>query len=253
VATLLLLIVLGIAVKQREERDMQTVKDMIVQTIRRNLISTSQVSDCLGKTGEIKQVFSLNPGNFRAGPVRFVYAYNCSNWELHEQLEEVQAGEVVIVEAIDCEDYAVFGALVSKFTLLYRGVSAMVVNGLVRDINDLRKESYPIWCRGITPVGCFNRKNDSPPDLERIEKLRTRYEGTIAVCDDSGVVVIPRTKIAEDFLEKLRLMELQEDAWFHSIDTDGFTTYETVCLRQYLAQGSVFSKYNELKEGVGSA
>jgi len=232
---------------------MQTTKSMIVQTIRRNLISTSQVSDCLGKTGEIKQVFSLNPGNFRAGPVRVVYAYNCSNWELHEQLEEVQAGEIVIVEAIECKDYAVFGALVSKFTLLYRGVSAMVVNGLVRDINDLRKENYPIWCRGVTPVGCFNKKNDSTPDSDVIEKLEARYEGTIAVCDDSGVVVIPKIKITEDFLEQLHLMELQEDAWFHSIDTDGFTTYETVCLRQYLAHGSVFSKYNQLKQGIGSA
>jgi len=86
-----------------------------------------------------------------------------------------------------------------------------------------------------------------------LEELTKRYEGTIAVCDDSGVVIIPNTHINQDFLERLSFIELQEDAWFHSIDTDGFTTYETVCQKRYLDEGSVFSKYDQLKKDIGSA
>jgi 4-hydroxy-4-methyl-2-oxoglutarate aldolase len=229
------------------------MKYRIVNTIKRNLISTSQVSDCLDKSGALIGLCPLNHGHFRVGPVRFAYAYNCSNWELHEQLQETQAGEVVIVEAINCENYAVLGELVSKFTILYRQAAALVVHGLVRDIGVLRKENYPIWCSGTTPLGCFNKKNQTGPDKALLKEFRNRYKDAIAICDDSGVVVIPNTHITEDFHERLSFIELQEDAWFHSIDTDGFTTYETVCEKRYLDKGSVFSKYDQLKKDIGSA
>jgi len=230
------------------------IKDRMVNMIKRNLISTSQVSDCLEKTGVLHEISALNNGHFRVGPVRFTYAFNCSNWELHEQLQNVGAGEVVIVEAINCGNHAAFGELVSKFTILYRQAAALIVHGLVRDVNVLRKENYPIWCSGTTPLGCFNRKNESGPDDALLEGFRKQYEGTIAVCDDSGVTIIPATNITEDFLERLSFIELLEDAWFHSIDTDGFTTYETVCQKRYLDKGSVFSKYDQLKKkDLGSA
>lgn len=230
-----------------------TMKDRMVNLIKRNLISTSQVSDCLEKTGVLHGVHPLNHGHFRVGPVRFTYAYNRSNWELHEQLQDVEAGEVVIVEAIDCENYAALGELVSKFTILYRQAAALIVRGLVRDVNVLRKDNYPIWCSGTTPLGCFNKKNDGGPDKALLEGFRKQYEGAIAVCDDSGVTIIPAAHVTKDFLERLSFIELQEDAWFHSIDTDNFTTYETVCQKRYLEKGSVFSKYDQLKKDLGSA
>ena len=231
---------------------MTTIDKTLIETIQRNRISSSEVSDCLGKQGQIDGVSILNPGHFRVGPVRFVYAYNCSNWEFHEQIQAVQPGEIVIAEALDCGSYAVFGALVAKFMLLYRAVAGVVVRGLVRDAHILRREQYAIWSSGVTPIGCFNRKNTEPADPNRIAQFRDRYADTIAVCDDSGVVIIPREQKTEEFLEKLRIMELQEDAWFHAIDTDKFTTYETVCLKKYLAEGSVFHKYDELKKAPGN-
>jgi len=232
---------------------MTTVEEKIIKKIYNNRISTSQVSDCLGKTGALRNVTPINFGHFRAGRVRFAYAYNCSNWELHEQLQDVQPGEVVVVEAIDCGDYAVFGQLVTKFLILYRNAAAVIVNGLLRDHGELRQWNWPAWSRGFTPIGCYNVKNETPPDPELLAELRQRYEGTIAVCDDSGVVIIPKEDIKEEFLEKLDVIEIQEDAWFHSIDTDKFTTYETVCLRKYLSKGSVFSRYDKLKKDLGSA
>jgi len=201
----------------------------------------------LGKTGALKGVNALNRGHFRVGPVRFVYAYNCSNWELHEQVQHVRKGEVVVCEAIDCGDYALFGSLVSKFMVLYRSASALVVRGLVRDAAWLIRENFPIWSEGVTPVGCFNRKNETPPDPVRLEEMRARYDGAIAVCDDSGVVIIPKERVNEELIEKLGWIELQEDAWFHSIDTDKLTTFETVCERKYLEHGTLFARYERLR------
>lgn len=225
---------------------MDPIVHKIIEKIRRNRISTSEITDCLGKTGALPAVASLNPRHFRVGPVRFIYAWNSSNWELHEQAQAVQPGDVVIFHAFNYEDFGMFGALVAKFLVMYREAAALVVCGRVRDAHTLRMENYPIWCEGVTPLGAHNRKNAEPPPPE-VAILARRYEGAIAVCDDSGVAIIPKDQVSPAFLDKLAFIELQEDAWFHCIDTEGMTTFETVCLKRYLSDGGVFAHDERLR------
>ena len=96
------------------------------------------------------------------------------------------------------------------------------------------KENYPIWCKGFTPVGCFNRKNEKPLDPEIEKAHREKYDGTIAVCDDTGVVIIPKEFHDENFLKKLDDIENQEDIWFECLDHKKWDTYDIVCLKKYL-------------------
>ena len=76
------------------------------------------------------------------------------------------------------------------------------------------KENYPIWCNGVSPVGCFNKQVDKLEFVEEIEKRKDHYQGAIAVCDDSGVVVIPKGFISEEFYNRLVAIEEQEDIWY---------------------------------------
>ena len=98
----------------------------------------------------------------------------------------------------------------------------------------LRKENWPVWYEGPTPIGCFNRKHETPFPADVLAERRARYEGAVAVCDDSGVVVIP-PDVASDpaFIEKLNWIEQQEDLWFDCIDGKKWDTFETVCLKRY--------------------
>ena len=50
--------------------------DEIVNYIRRMRTSSTEVGDCLGKTGVVKDCFPVNRGNFACGPVKWVYAYD---------------------------------------------------------------------------------------------------------------------------------------------------------------------------------
>jgi len=207
--------------------------DEIIQCIRLNRISTAQVSDILGKTGVIHGLRPITPRVHCVGPVRWVYAYNESNWDFHDQIRQVRPGEIVFVEAFDCHDRAVFGSLVSKFLFLYRQSSALIVQGNVRDVHELIKERYPIWSTGITPLGCFNRPVDIPFDPELIKSRREEFDGSIAVCDDSGVVIIPKPRINSDLLPELQRIEDLEDIWFDCIDRRKWDTFDTVCLKKY--------------------
>ena len=60
------------------------------------------------------------------------------------------------------------------------------------------------------------------------------YDGAIAVCDDCGVVIIPKDKINEELLDKLHHIEDQEDIWFDRLDHYKESTFEIVCKKTYL-------------------
>lgn len=210
----------------------------VLDLIESNKISTTEVADVLGKTGQIEGVKALNRGLFKAGEVKLIYAINNSNYEVHKQLDEADdiKDKILFVYNVNC-DRAIFGDLVSKYIMLYKRAKAIVVNGKLRDAHTLIKENYPIWCEDVTPIGCVNNVNGPEIDPELLKELENKYNGSIMVCDDCGVVMIPKDKIDDKLITKLKFIEFQEDIWFYCIDTLKMSTYETVCLKKYLTDG----------------
>lgn len=213
---------------------MSNISQRIVDYLVRNRVSTTEVADALGKTGVLPNLMPINRGHYKAGKIKWIYACEESNWPVHEQIQDIEEDCVVFVEAFDCGDRAIFGELVSKYLLLYRQSRALVIQGKMRDAAALIRENWPIWCAGFNPVGCFNKK----PGVELDEELKIshyeKYNGAIAVCDDCGVVVIPKEKLTEDFLLELHHMEDQEDIWFDRLDHYKENTFEIVCQKKYL-------------------
>lgn len=212
-----------------------THTDLIIQKIRQNRISTTEVADCMNKTGLLDaRLYPLNPRHFKVGRVRWTYVLNESNWEHHRQVADIEPGLVIITEPFNCGERAIFGDLVTKYLMLYRQSEALIVLGKLRDIPRLIKENYPIWLQGISPIGCFNTQNETDLDEAIIAQRRALYDDSIAVCDDSGVIIIPKELHTEEFLKKLDWIEEQEDIWFDCIDRRKWSTYDTVCLKKYL-------------------
>ena len=60
------------------------------------------------------------------------------------------------------------------------------------------------------------------------------YEGSIAVCDDTGVVIVAEHEQTEDFVSRLEFIEEQEDIWYECIDRRKWSTYKTICEKAYL-------------------
>lgn len=207
----------------------------IVTYIDKNRVSTVEVADALNKTGVIDEIKILNPGHFVAGKVNYIYTYNESNWPLHEQIQHIEEDSIVFVDTFNCKNRAAFGDLVSKYLILYKKAKGVIVNGYLRDGHRLRKENYPIWCKGVTPLGCFNSKVDMDDGLKQIIMERRKlFTGAIIVCDDSGCTMIESGLINNDLIKRLEFIELQEDIWYFCIDTLKMSTYDTICLKKYL-------------------
>lgn len=208
------------------------LEDEIVELIQRNRISTTEVADALGKKGDIPGVMPLTSLKFAVGKIRFIPVMNDSNYLLHKEIELVKPGEIVFIKPHNFTRVAVFGDLVAKYVLLYKQAAAIVVEGNVRDTARLVREQYSIWCYGSNPVGAVNSSSHSEEDFNRIN-FDNLVEG-IAICDQGGVVVIPKNSINKSLLRKLQHIEAQEDLWHFCLNSLQWSTYDIVVNKRYL-------------------
>src|SRR5688500_13562678 len=125
---------------------MKSIKERIIDIIIKNRISSVEVADALGKTGVLDGPKALCRGKFVVGEVQYIYGHTKSNWPIHEQGEFINEGGILYVDTFDCGNMAAFGDIVAKYFILYKRVDGIVVNGLLRDVHTLVKQSYPIWC-----------------------------------------------------------------------------------------------------------
>ena len=209
------------------------MKDEIIRIIKQNRITTTEVADCMNKSGAVAGVMPVNRGHFKVGNVKWVYAIDESNWTVHEQLVSVNENDVIYIDAVNCKDRAIIGELVCKYLLLYRQAAAVIVNAKVRDAAAIIRENYPVWCTGFSPIGCYNRRPDRTLSEEEAAQRKTGIEESIAVCDDCGVVLIPKEKHNKEFIGRLRAIEEQEDVWFERLDRYQENTFQIVCLKTY--------------------
>lgn len=205
----------------------------IIDYIKRNRVSTTEIADCLNKSGVVRGVRPLTQGHFCVGPVLWAYAWDNSNWTVHEAIADAPEGHVILIDAFECGDRAPIGDIVAKYLLLYRQSAGIVMRGNVRDVPRLIKENWPIWAEGGNPVGCFNHKPDRIIAEEHLAKGE-EYQGAIAVCDDCGVVIIKEIDQTAGFLAKLEAIEALEDQWYDCINRRKWSTFDTICLKKYL-------------------
>lgn len=214
------------------------MKDQIISFIKTNRISTTEVMDCLDKRldGSVLGIQAVNRGHSCVGEVFYTYACGSSNWKIHEDIQQLPPQTVLWIDVFDCEERGIIGELVTKYALLYKQAVAVVINGNIRDAGHIIKENYSVWCRGYNPVGCFNTPGyaDIPESMQK-ERLEY-YHGAVAVCDDCGIALIPKSFHTPEFYERLKKIEEQEDIWFDCIDRRKWSTFDTVCLKKYLIQ-----------------
>ncbi len=215
----------------------ETFGTKIIEVLRELNLSTTEVADALGKNGVIPQCYPIDPTQreTKIGYVRPIFASNSSNYDLHEQIRHVEAGEIPVIFCENCDGRAIIGELISTFLVEKKGAVAVVVNGLVRDLRSLVKAGLPVWCTGVSPIGCYNVPS-APFTTERETELQAKYEGTLAICDEVGVVAIPQSRFNREMVNALYKIHDQEKIWFHCLNVLGWDTKKIVCDKAYLTE-----------------
>jgi regulator of RNase E activity RraA len=230
------------------------IKEKILNYIIKNKLSTTEVADAMGKTGLVQGVFPLNNEDYKVGSVKVCFAWDDTNYNVHKQFKEIEKDDIIFVCPYKFDDIAVLGDLMVKYALTYQQAKALIVLGKVRDVSKLYKEKFSIWSEGYTPIGCKNTKENFNLSKTFQQEMIERFDGGIAVCDAAGVVVISVRHLDEDMLNRLHLIEIQEDIWNYSLNTLGWDTKKIVCDKAYLQERLIFPKelnkyFNVLKNG----
>lgn len=210
------------------------IRKKIIDYIKKNRVSSTEVSDALFKKGNLENIKPIDYQNslHKVGVIKCVFAYKESNYLVHDGIRNINKGDIVIIFTKDCNNKSIIGDLIAKYTLLYKEAAAIVVDGNVRDLPKLIKEKYAIWSSGFNPVGCDNHNTGEFPEKIKNEIL-TKYENGIVVCDLTGVVIIEKKDITLKTLKRLKFIEKQEDTWYHYLDVKKWDTKKIIVEKKY--------------------
>jgi regulator of RNase E activity RraA len=153
-------------------------------------ISPTTLADILGREqvmdGGIRPLWSPIPRV--AGPAFTVRCAPGDNLMLHAAIYRADRGSVIVVQAGDV-DYAVSGGNVCAVAQR-RGIAAFVVDGVIRDISEVRDIGFPVFARGVVPIPGGKNVVEPLNDPVRCGGV-TVGAGDIVVADEEGIVVVP--------------------------------------------------------------
>ncbi|MGO9115987.1 MAG: RraA family protein [Desulfomonilaceae bacterium] len=111
-------------------------------------------------------------------------------------LDDVPAGSVVVLDNGGRTYCTVWGDLMTRLAKR-NGVAGTVIDGVCRDVDLIRELQYPIFTRGA-----FMMTGKGRMQLAAVQETVTIGErsvqpGDLVIADDSGVVVVPQSRIEE--------------------------------------------------------
>jgi len=129
-----------------------------------------------------------------AGPAFTVRCPAGDNLMLHAAIYRAPAGSVIVVESAD-DEYAVAGGNVCAIAQK-RGVVGFVIDGVIRDLAEVRESKFSVFARGVIPIPGGKNQIDVLNGPIRCGGVQVS-PGDMVIADEEGIVVIPASRIDE--------------------------------------------------------
>jgi len=124
-----------------------------------------------------------------AGPAITVSASANSNAAIFGAIANAQRGDILLAAAEAFTGAAVIGDVLAGMAR-NRGIAALVIDGMVRDIAGLKEVGLPVYARGLTPNSCA-REGIGTVGLPITIGGVAAQSGDIVVIDADGVMIVP--------------------------------------------------------------
>ncbi len=156
-------------------------------------LGVATIFEAAGRTGLVAgPLLRVVPDARAAGPARTASCGANDNLAAHRVLDTVEPGEVVVLSTPEPWSAAVIGELLA-LQARTRRAAAFLVDGPVRDTDELVALGLPVWARGVCAAG---PAKDVPGAVQvPLAVGGARVEpGDIVVLDGDGVVIVPRRR-----------------------------------------------------------
>ncbi|OHV32308.1 MULTISPECIES: 4-carboxy-4-hydroxy-2-oxoadipate aldolase/oxaloacetate decarboxylase [Pseudofrankia] len=149
------------------------------------------VHEALGRIGYLGPAFRPAwPGARIGGTAVTALCWPGDNLMIHVAVEQCGPGDILVVATNSTSDDGLFGELFAT-ALRHRGALGVVVAGGVRDVADLRDARFPAWSRAVSAQGTV-KATPGAVNVPVVLGGQSIHPGDVIVCDDDGVVRVPR-------------------------------------------------------------
>ena len=171
-------------------------------------VSGPNITDAMHRKGAMAGVFSVCGNVKMAGRAVTVHTI-AGDWAKPvEAIDIAKKNEVIVINNDGVTDIAPWGEL-ATLSCKRKGISGVVIDGAVRDVDDIRAMKFPLFAKAIVP-------NAGEPkgfgEINAEIRCAGQYvrPGDWIIGDESGVVVVPQERAYEIARRALEVRKNEE-------------------------------------------
>ena len=181
-------------------------------------LPVANIDDCMNRTAAVRpEICPLNSVPL-LGVDFTVKVAEGANLMFHKAMDLAQPGDVIVIDAGGDVSRSIFGEIMAQYCKT-RGVAGLMVDGSVRDRDELAAMDMPIYARGATPNGPYKNGPGEIGTTISFGGIVVR-PGDIVIGDGDGALFI-HPKEAEELAAKARATSEKEAVWIENIKKTG--------------------------------
>ncbi|WCB96332.1 4-carboxy-4-hydroxy-2-oxoadipate aldolase [Baekduia alba] len=157
-------------------------------------LGVATVYEASGRQGLIDvPLIRLVPGARVAGPARTAECGQDDNRAVHEAIAAVEPGDILVLTMPHPRPVALVGDLLAT-QAAGQGAAGILVDGAVRDREELVAMGLPVWSRHVRARGA-TKEHRGAVDVPVTVGGTAIHPGDVVVLDADGAVCVPRARI----------------------------------------------------------
>jgi len=159
-------------------------------------LGVATVHEAAGRTGVVDlPLIRVVPGSRVAGPARTAVCMPGDNTMVHALVAHARPGDVLVLTTAQPAPVAFVGDLLATQAQA-QGVAGILVDGAVRDLDELAELGLPIWTRFVRAQGA-TKGDVGKLDVPVVVGGAEIRPGDLVVMDCDGAVVVPADRVDE--------------------------------------------------------
>jgi RraA family protein len=183
------------------------VPDHFIQAFRG--LPVANVSDCMARmTAAGPRLRPMHKKGYLIGSALTVKCRPGDNLMIHKALTMAQKGDVIVVDAGGDLTNALFGEIMTA-TAVAIGVAGIVLNGAVRDAEEIGQGEFPLYAAGVTHRGPYK---DGPGEINvpiAIDGMVIQ-PGDLMLGDADGLLCVPYDSLQSVLEATLQKMDAEK-------------------------------------------